>query len=229
MTARKPARAARGRAELLEWSSLLGAVDAAALAAHARIGLRSATARLAAAERSGSMRRWQLLHGEPPLYAITSAGLRAIDAEGIAPVRLGPATARHAAACCAAAVALEAAFDGRRVLGEPAIRREERRLGAPFARLPRGGQTHRPDLLIDAHSADRRPVAVELELTVKAPRRLHAICRAWARSRRVEGVIYLVGPGVAGPVQRALAAAHAQERIAVLELTAIAGSHAPRP
>ena len=45
----------------------------------------------------------------------------------------------------------------------------------------------RPGALVErgALGEDRLPVAVEVELTVKAPRRLTEVFRAWARSREV--------------------------------------------
>jgi hypothetical protein len=68
------------------------------------------------------------------------------------------------------------------------------------------------------------PVAVEVELTVKAPRRLAEICRAWARCRCVAGVLYLAPPEVRRALERAIDQAQAGERIAVLGLDAV-----PRP
>ena len=64
-------------------------------------------------------------------------------------------------------------------------------------------------------------MAVEVELTVKAPRRLAAICRAWARSRGVAGVLYLVSPEVRRPLQRAIENAEAGERISLVGLEAL--------
>ena len=85
-------------------------------------------------------------------------------------------------------------------MGERELRREERERGAPLASAqlgsgPDGGPLlHRPDLVLWPNtSADPLPVAVEVELTVKAPRRLLEICRAWARCRAVAGVLYLGG------------------------------------
>jgi hypothetical protein len=51
---------------------------------------------------------------------------------------------------------------------------------------------------------ERRPVAVEVELSVKSPRRLEAICRAWARCRLVESVRYYAAPLAAHAVGRAV-------------------------
>jgi hypothetical protein len=62
---------------------------------------------------------------------------------------------------------------------------------------------------------------VEVELTVKSPQRLTEICRAWARSRQVSGVLYLSAPGVERPLARAIETAQTGERIVVVPLDAL--------
>jgi hypothetical protein len=114
------------------------------------------------------------------------------------------------------------------VLGERELRRDERERGAELAsaRLCPGPdgtrQIHRPDLVLWPDLADEgMPVAVEVELSVKAPRRLADICRAWARCRCVAGVLYLVAPQVRGALERAIAEAQAGERIVVVGLDSL--------
>jgi hypothetical protein len=81
---------------------------------------------------------------------------------------------------------------------------------------------HRPDLVLWPHDpAGGLPVAVEVELTVKAPERLATICRAWARARCVTGVLYLAAPQTERAVQRAIEKAHAHERVVVVSLDAL--------
>jgi hypothetical protein len=207
------------RVEMLGWVARLGAVTAAALAA--RDGQRrvdSARARLAGAERAGLLRAWRLLSGEPPLYTLTRAGLRACGRSELALVRLSPASAAHAAACCAAAVRLEAAFADHRVLGEPEIRSAYAEL-CPAIRGRHGPRAHRPDLLLlPAAFPAAAATAVEVELTVKAPERLAEICRAWARSRAVGGVIYIAPPAVARPLERAVERAAARGRVVIVPM-----------
>lgn len=214
--------AAARRADVLGWAARLGAVSAAALAVRERQQqLDSARARLAAAEQAGSMRAWRLLSGEPPLYTLTRAGLRAAGRADLALSRVSPAGAAHAAACCSAAVALESAFPGHRAVGEPEIRCAFADLCPPVrARGGVGGvRFHRPDLLlVPAAFPDARATAVEVELTVKAPARLEAICRAWARQREVGGVIYIAPDHVRSALARAIERAGARERIAIVPL-----------
>jgi hypothetical protein len=215
------------RCELLGWAAGLGAVTAEALAVSWPTSLASARGRLAAAERAGTMRAWRQVRDEPTLYTVTRKGLRAAQVAGLRPASVSPGGARHAVACCAAAASLTRAFAGHVVLGEPAVRRAERERGAPFAvldaRLRAGGGrlAHRPDLLLINPVHGEQPVAVEVELTVKAPERLAAICRAWARSRQVSGVIYLASSEVLGPLARAVDAVRGGERVVVLALDAI--------
>lgn len=219
------------RRALLRWAAGLGAVTAEAVAARECASLPSARGRLAAAEREGTMRAWRPLRDRPTLYTVTRAGLRAAGAAGLAPARVSPGSALHAIACARAAASLAGAFPALSVLGEPELRRRERELGRPLA-VVRGGapgamprRRHRPDLLLldgrGGSAAGASAVAVEVELTVKAPERLAAICLAWARSREVAGAVYLASPEALAAVQRAVAAAGAGGRIAAVALDAL--------
>ncbi len=212
-------RAATRRAELLGWVAGLGAVTAEALAAReGQERADSARARLASAERAGLMRAWRLLSGAPALYTLTRPGLRTAGRAELALTSVSPAGAAHAAACCAAAVALESAFPGHRVVGEPEIRAAFAELCPPVP--SRGGpRTHRPDLLLLPGAFPAvPPTAIEIELTVKAPERLVRICRAWARSREVGGAIYMAPHAVRRPLERAIDLADARERIVIVPI-----------
>src|SRR5207237_5477139 len=118
--------------------------------------------------------------------------------DGLQPCRVSPANALHLIACAAVAAGLERCYPDHSVMGERELRRQERARGAPLASArvgsgPAGEQPlHRPDLVLwPAAAGGGLPVAVEVELAVKAPRRLAAICRGWARCREVAGVLYL--------------------------------------
>ena len=71
------------------------------------------------------------------------------------------------------------------------------------------------------------PTVIEVELTVKAPRRLEEICRAWARARCVAGVVYAAPAPVERALERAIARADADERIVVVPLEAVIAAPAP--
>jgi len=216
------------RVAMMQWIARLGAVTAEALADHQGSTLASARARLGAAERDRLLLRRQPLAGEPALYAITRAGLRVSGLRGLEPCRVSASNALHLIVCAGVAAALERCYPYYRVLGERELRRDERECGVRLASARLGvgpggdPQSHAPDLVLWANGRGRElPVAVEVELTIKAPRRLAEICRAWARCRSVAGVLYLAPPEVAQALGRAIDKAHAGERIVVLPLDAL--------
>ncbi|HYM56105.1 MAG TPA: hypothetical protein VES97_12140 [Solirubrobacteraceae bacterium] len=227
---------------IMQWTAGLGAVTAEALADREGSTVASARARLLAAERERLLSRQRPLAGQPALYAVTRAGLRVSGLRGLEPCRVSTANAAHTIACAGVAAALERCYPDHRVLGERELRRDERECGAELAsaRLgyrPDGGPLlHRPDLVLwpkqapasppgglreSSVQADGRPVAVEVELTVKAPRRLLEICRAWARCRCVAGVLYLASPEVESALARAIEKAQAAERVVALPFDAL--------
>ncbi|MDQ6811431.1 MAG: hypothetical protein M3Z95_05995, partial [Actinomycetota bacterium] len=209
----------------MRWIACLGAVTAEALAAHGGVTVASARGRLRAGEGARLLRSRRPLLGQPALYTVTPAGLRAAGLSDLDPCRVSASNALHLITCAGVAVALERSYPDQRVQGERELRREERRREVPLAsaRLPGGpdgaGTLHRPDLVLWPREQDvptpvaPQPVAVEVELTVKAPRRLADICRAWARARCVAGVIYLAAPEVQGALERAIERADAVERV----------------
>jgi hypothetical protein len=214
------------RERLLSWTAGLGAITAEALALREGRTVASARATLAAAVRAGQLERHSPLAGEPSLYTVTRCGLRAVSLRELGPARVGPASARHMTVCAEAAALLERRYADCAVVGERALRELERRAGKPLASVELGyagaSTVHRPDMLLLPPSFERGlPVAVEVELTVKAPQRLARICRAWARSRHLEGVLYLAPPDVERAVLRAVEAARAGERVLVLPFDAI--------
>jgi hypothetical protein len=221
------------QAAILNWTASLGAVTAEALAERRETTLVGARARLRVLVRAGWLAREQPLAGAPALYVATRAGLRACGAWGIDPCRVSAAGARHLIVCAAVAAALERRYPDQRVIGERELRRDERVHGARLAsaRLgpgPAEEGLHRPDLVLWPRDlAAQAPVAVEVELTVKAPRRLTQICRAWARCAEVAGVLYLAPPGVARALGRAIEQARAQEQVVVVPLDALLPGEAP--
>jgi len=217
------------RTELLRWMIRLGAVTADALAERDGRSEASARGRLQAAVRAGLAARVRPLHGAPSLFTATRAGMTLVGLTGEEPSRVCAASARHQIACARAAVALERRFPDHVVCGERELQREERQLGGRLASTrmswrSRWGDSHRPDLVLWPASASAAPVAVEVELTPKAPARLAEICRAWARCPHVAGVLYLASGSALAPVARAIRAAGAEDRIALLGLEALAGA-----
>jgi hypothetical protein len=220
------------RIALLRWVAGLGAVTAEALAQHDGRSVGSARGQLLAAERAGCLRRARPLAGRPTLFAVTRSGLREAGIDGLEPCRVSGANAEHAIVCAEVAAALEHAYPDHHVMGERELRRDERAAGIELASarigVAREGAPllHRPDLVLWPQSPQRAPVAVEVELTVKAPRRLLEICRAWARCRCVAGALYLTAADVSRPLTRAIDGAQAGERVVQVPLEALLASDA---
>jgi hypothetical protein len=220
------------RVAVMQWTVRMGAVTAEALADRLDVTVPSARGRLQVLQKTGWLSRKRPLAGQPALYTVTRAGLRVAALQGLDPCRVSASNAYHLIECARVAAALERCYPDHLVLGERELRRDERERGVPLAsaRLgigPDGGPLlHRPDLVLwpEGSQDEGGPVAVEVELTVKAPRRLADICRAWARARCVAGVLYLAPPEVRRALDRAIDQAQAGERIAVLGLDAV-----PRP
>jgi hypothetical protein len=213
------------RTALLQWTARVGAVSADALAHLQCTSVSSARGRLGWLTRQRLLARRRLLVGEPSLYTITGAGLRQAGVPWLEPGRVSVANAPHTLACARAAAALQRCYPDHVVIGERELRHRERSAGAPLASATVAGggalQLHRPDLALWPIERERLPVAVEIELTVKAPRRLGEICRAWEDTRAIAGVLYLAPRPVRRALERAIALVGA-ERIVVLPLDSLA-------
>ncbi len=226
---RDNSRAALDRTAIVRWAAGMGAVTAEAVAMHLGVSLASARGRLGVAEGERLLKRWRPLTGHPALYTVTRAGLRKADVRGLDPCTVSASNALHLIECARVAAALERCYPDHRVQGERELRGEERERRCALASAEVGigrrderGSRHHPDLVLwplDAQAGP--PVAVEVELTVKAPERLVAICRAWARARCVAGVLYLAPPEVERAVLRAIDRAQAHERVVVVPLDAL--------
>lgn len=83
------------RVALIRWAARMGAVTAEALADRQGISVASARARLLAAERARLLSRRRPLVGQPALYTVTPAGLRACGLRGLEPCRVSASNALH--------------------------------------------------------------------------------------------------------------------------------------
>jgi hypothetical protein len=216
--------------EVIRWAASLGAITAEALALRYGITLASARGRLSVVRRRGLLARERPLHDAPTLFTVTRAGMRAAGIRGINPCEISAGSARHLIVCAAVAAALERCYPDHRVAGERELRREECEGGRRLARAvlgsygPEASRLHSPDLVLWPSAVGDAPVAVEVELTVKARRRLEDICRAWARCRSVAGVLYLAPESVERALDRAIARVQASEQVVVVPLNALLGS-----
>jgi hypothetical protein len=208
--------------EIVGWVGRVGAAGAEHVMARFGMGRSWAYARLSRLVADGLLEQKTLLYRQPGMYVASAEGLRWCGLERLGVYRVGPGGFQHAQELATAAVALNQGLPGWEVLSEREIRAAESDHGELVAsvkvgELPGGRPAlHRPDLA--AVSPDGRLVAVEVELSVKAPRRLEGICRGYARARHIERVYYLAAPAAARAVGRAVVEMRAQERIVVLVL-----------
>ena len=190
------------------WIGRLGAAGAEHVMARFAMGRSWAYARLSRLVADGLLDQKTLLYQRPGLYLATALGLRWTGLERLGTYTVSPGGFEHAEQLATAAVALHRGRPGWELLSEREIRAEENDRGellasAAVGELPNGRRAlHRPDLALI--SPDERTLAIEVELSIKAPRRLAAICRGWARARHVSHVYYLATPSVEGAVNRAI-------------------------
>ena len=207
--------------ELVRWIGSLGAVEVRQVGKRLGVGRSVAYGLVARLIEAGLLERLALLRGEPALIRATEDGLRFAGLGlPVAQVRLGEG--QHWIAVADVVLWAELVYGPESVLSERELRFAEQLEGKAIAscvlgELPDGWQLlHRPDLVV---ANGERPIAVEVELTPKAPARLRAIVKAWRRARHVERVLYLCPAGL---TQRAVEAAvrvtHAGERVEVREL-----------
>jgi hypothetical protein len=214
---------ADGRDEqLLRLAARFGLLEVAHVMQALGVGRTSAYRRVAELTDAGLLDRVPPLRRGPALVRATREGLRYAGVPAMPVAVPRPGEVGHCLRCAALAIRLEADLAGGdgELLSERELTLAERVEGRPIASAPvtRHGRPglHRPDLaIIDAD----RVVACEVELSVKAPRRLEEIVRAWRRASHVDEVRYLCGsPGVRRAVRRAVAATHADEKVRVEEL-----------
>jgi hypothetical protein len=187
------------------------------------IGRTAAYRRVAHCVEAGLIERLELLRTEPSLLRVTRKGLRYLGLDAMPVAEVTPATAPHWLRCASVARHLyETEFRAHEVFSERDIRLAEQMQSDPVAsakvgELPIGGpRYHRPDLAIVLPDAT---IAVEVELSLKAPRRLEAILRGWRRAHWVAEVRYYAAPGpVTRGLQRAITKTHTAEKVRILEL-----------
>jgi DNA-binding Lrp family transcriptional regulator len=216
---------------LLDWLAGIGAAALAEIADAAGLSAPATAARLRRLESERLVVSVRLLHGQPALYAITRGGLRAVGRNELAPVRVSNSGFLHLLECARVARSLECVLAGSHTVhSERELRAWERAAGRPLVSaelgfsVAAGADVHRPDLvcLPVGSGAALLPLAVEVELTVKAPARLRAIVRGWARSRRVAGVVYYAAPAPLRALERAVLEESAAPLVQVLPLAAAA-------
>lgn len=170
---------------------------------------------------AGLLERVATLPGDPTLIRATEQGIRYARL-GLPAAKISPGQVDHWISCVDVALWAEERWGRGSVTSERELRFQELAAGKPIGsavvgELPGGRpMLHRPDLLL---ADNGRKMAIEVELTAKAPRRLEHIVRSWRRARHLERVLYVVPAGpTQRAVERAVAATHAEERVIVREL-----------
>jgi hypothetical protein len=209
-------------AEIVGWVGRVGAAGAEHVMGQFGMGRSWAYHRLNGLVADGLLEQKTLLYRQPGLYVATAEGLRWCGLQRLGVYRVGPGGFQHAQELATVAVAIHRGLRDGEVSSERELRIVERDRGELLAsirlgELPGGRPAlHRPDLA--AISPNGRVFAVEVELSVKARRRLASICRGYARARHIDRVYYLATPAAARAVGRAVAAERAEDRIEVLAL-----------
>ena len=204
--------------EIVTWVARMGAVTIEHIRIRVALGRTVAYRRVAACVEAGLLERVDILRGQPALIRATRRGLR-FSGTGLGVAQAPPELVGHWIACADVALLLEAEFGRDAVRSEREIRVLERDLGRPVASASlgdsgEGERFHRADLAVLRSDL---VVAVEVELTPKAPRRLEQIIRAWRSARSIDSIRYYVASGsTSRAVERAIARTHADERVRMI-------------
>jgi hypothetical protein len=204
--------------EVVDWIGRVGAADPGHVMARFEMGRTVTYRRLAALEAAGLIERSRLLHGQSGLTVATRAGLRLCGLEDLGVARISAASVAHWQASTTIAVLLERRHGPGSVGGVREIRAAARAIGREVAAVQVGATWHLPDLVVWGPAGPGLPggMAVEVELTAKAPRRLEQIVRGWRRavSQGVTSpVLYVCSPEALRAVARAVAATEAQQQV----------------
>jgi hypothetical protein len=215
--------------EIVHWIGRMGAVTIGQVRQRFGLGRTVAYRRVAACADGELLERIDVLRGQPALIRTTRRGLRLVGLQ-LTVAQVPPELVAHWVVCGWVALAVEGEFGPSALRSEREIRMEERWASRPIASAKIGegpdgsDRLHLPDLAALHHGA---VVAVEVELTQKAPRRLESIIKAWRRARWISEVRYYVpAGGVAAAVERAVVRTHAAERVRIIPLESVLGSTA---
>ena len=180
--------------ELVGWIARMGAVGIGQVQERFGVCRSVSYAIVARLVEAGLIERVATLPGDPTLLFATAQGI-AYAGLGLPPARVTPGAVDHWLACADTALWAERRWGQDSLMSERELRFAELEAPKPVAsaivgELPDGRpMLHRPDLVI---RDDGRTMAIEVELTPKAPRRLERIVRSWRRARHVDQALYLV-------------------------------------
>jgi hypothetical protein len=208
--------------ELLVYVACQGVVTIEHVMAALVVGRTAAYRRVGHCVDAGLIERLELLRTEPTLLRATRRCLRHLGLDAMPVAEVTAATATHWLRCASVArLLVEREFASYEVWSERDLRLTEVTEGRSPASIKIGGlasgvpRRHRPDLAV---IAPERKIAVEVELSLKAPRRLESILRGWRRAGDVEEVRYYCPPGpVTRGVERAVSRTQTADKVRILE------------
>jgi hypothetical protein len=210
--------------ELVRYVGRHGLVTVGHVMAAMEVGRTATYRRVRSCVEAGLLERQEVLRTEPTLLRATREGLRYAGL-GLPVASFAPGSVDHYLRCASVAQLLREELPDGRIFTEQEIPVLEDLLGEPAASvrledLPDGRtRMHRADLLVVTEDGESN-IAVEVELTRKAPHRLRSIIRAWRLAPCVSEVRYYCRPGVTySGVKRAVEAVKADEidKIVVIE------------
>jgi hypothetical protein len=204
--------------ELVRYVGRHGIVTVPHIMAAMKVGRAITCRRVARCIEAGLLERGAVLNSEPTLIRATREGI-AFAGLGLPMASFSPGGVDHYLRCASTAQKLVEEF-GLNVLTEEEVAVmeaiEETRFASAEFIIAGRLRFHRPDLLV--FTKDERWIAVEVELTPKAPFRLRSIVKAWRRVTSVDEVRYYCRPGKTHrAVSRAVEAVKASEKIKVFE------------
>jgi len=211
--------------ELVRFVGRHGVVAMRHAMAELGVGRTAAYRRVAACIEAGLLERLDILCSEPGLLRATRAGLRYAGL-GLPLAPASPGAVDHTLRCVSTAQLVGKRYGDDKVLSERELVLAEQIAGKSIASASIGEfhgreRLHRPDLAV---FADEGTIAIEVELTPKAPYRLQGLIRAWRHaigSRLIAEVHYLCAPGLTRKaVERAVYAVKAEKFIAIGEAVA---------
>jgi len=208
--------------ELVRFVGRHGLVAIRHVMAELGVGRTAAYRRVAGCVDAGLLERLDILSYEPGLLRATREGLRYAGL-GLPLAKISPGSVEHMLRCTTTAQRLGEHYGHDRVRSEREIVLAEQIAGKALASADLGERhgrvrLHRPDLAV---LTDEGTIAIEVELTPKAPHRLQGLIRSWRRaigSRLITEVHYHCAPGqTRQAVERAVSKVRAEKFIQIGE------------
>jgi hypothetical protein len=185
------------------------------------VGRTAAYRRVGACIEAGLLERLAILREEPSLLRATRAGLRYAGLS-LPVAKISAGVVEHALRCASIARRAEKHYGAEAVLSERELAFAEKLEGQKIASAEVGSPgsrrlaNHRPDLAV---LRDEGTLAIEVELTPKAPRRLESILRGWHCAHWVSEVHYFCAPGQTfRAVDRAIEKTGAADKVLLTEV-----------